>query len=112
MFVYEIAPIDFRWEFLHTVREIAAKLAAMDADRLSNLGDAGQPTCEYFLDSFERAKELAGSKGWEGDFRNDPVVFWLPAEERFEYGFVFKQDNNGTTYVVSPQELPHLAELG
>jgi hypothetical protein len=37
---------------------------------------------------------------------NDPVVFWVPVEDSFRYGFVFKQDNNGSTFVVSPVPMP------
>ena len=37
---------------------------------------------------------------------------WLPVWDTYEFsfGFVLKQDNNGTTFVVSPVPLPHLAE--
>lgn len=111
MFVYDITPIDFRWEFLHSVEDVAAALAKVDAGRLSKRGDSGEPTCAEFLEAFKDAKDKAGSAGWDGDFRDGPVVFWVPGDGRFEYGFVFKQDSNGTTYVVSPHKLPHLEEL-
>ena len=63
-----------------------------------------------FLENFDSARKLARVRGWEGDYRagNEPRVFWLPAESEFLYGFVWKQDNNGTIFVVSPRPLPWL----
>jgi hypothetical protein len=36
----------------------------------------------------------------------------VPVADRhsFEFGLAWKQDNNGTTFVLSPIELPHLKE--
>ncbi|MGQ4879209.1 hypothetical protein ACOJCM_11655 [Billgrantia sp. LNSP4103-1] len=106
-FVYEIPPIDIGWEHLKSVRETLSDIvsygAAYDG---GNEIDASE--INAFLRSWDHAKELAGTHSWEGDFREEPKVFWLPGDVEFRYGFVFKQDNNGTTYVVSPQELPAL----
>lgn len=107
---YEITPIDFGWETLSTVSETAAKLGSEDA--VSRVDGDPQSAPFYSLDTFladwETAKQLASEAGWEGDFRGEPRVFWLPTELEIRYGFVFKQDNNGTTYVISPCALPHL----
>lgn len=111
--VYEIAPIDFGWHNLKPVSKLAGELAqqqfstaALDPeDRMSNSED---PNVEDFMARWESAKSAARSAGWDGDFRQEPVVFWLPGDTEFVYGFVIKQDNNGTTYIVSPIELPHL----
>ncbi|MBV7459475.1 MULTISPECIES: hypothetical protein [unclassified Acidovorax] len=111
MWTYEIAPIDFRWELLQSVADVAAQLARADAEALSGEGDSGLPSCEEFLDAWVKAKQSAEASGWDGDIRTGPVVFWLPSADRFEYGFAFKQDNNGNTFVISPQELPHLEAL-
>ena len=49
-------------------------------------------------------------KSWEGDM-GIPSPFWIPTPEDnggFSVGFVWKQGNNGTTFIVSPVELPHL----
>jgi hypothetical protein len=45
------------------------------------------------------------------DWRQEPSVFWIPMEDGFAPGFVIKEDNNGTTYVISPVSLPHLDRL-
>lgn len=38
-------------------------------------------------------------------FRVGPYIFWVPNETGFAYAFAFKQDNSGTTFIVSPVEL-------
>lgn len=111
---YEISPIDTGWRNLKTVWETARTFGADRADERAR-GEPDQglelPTLDDFLNSWESAKQAASHAGWEGDFRNDPVVFWIPNDTEFSYGFVIKQDNNGTTYVVSPVHLEHIAEL-
>lgn len=108
-YVYEMPPIDHDWERLETVEEAAARIAATEAKALLVHPDAydGMELKE-FLARWQDAQNHA--VGWDGDFRGSPRVFWLPVESTFVCAFVFKQDNNGTTYVVSPVELPHLAE--
>lgn len=108
--VYNIPPIDIGWEHLKSVKETIC-----DMVRLSSLYDSEKDLDSKellgFIKAWEAAKELAGVSGWEGDFREDPKVFWLPGDVEFRYAFAFKQDNNGTTFVVSPQELPALERL-
>lgn len=105
---YAIIPIDWAWEFLPSVEEAAARFAESDA-RLMVTGADYEPFYHAdFWRHFETAKELATAEGWEGDFRQGPRVFFLPGEGEFEYGFVWKQDNNGTTFVVSPHPLTWL----
>jgi hypothetical protein len=112
-YAYSIPPIDFKWERLKTVEETAAEIAAEEAvAKVKNGGDGGVegPNTEEFLRAWESAKHEASRLNWEGDFRNDPVVFWVPVESEFEFGFVIKQDNNGSTFVISPVRLPHFDE--
>lgn len=105
-----ISPIDFRWEYLPTVEEVASKFAYADAEAAVH-GDAdGGDELTSFLAAFEAAKKLASAGYWEGDYRNPPVVFFLPTELEFQYAFAWKQDNNGSTFVVSPVALPWLDE--
>jgi len=108
--VYVCHPIDFFWPMLRSVRETASHLSEVDAEwdgpLLADSVGEGQ-----FLSDWASAQEAANSKGWEGDFRHEPCVFWVPGVGGFEYGFVFKQDNNGTTFVVSPRPLPGLDEV-
>jgi len=108
-FAYEVSPIDWGWNRLKTVEETAREIGADEALVRAGGGDPmmeEEPTIEQFLADWESAKQAAEEKGWEGDFRHKPVVFWVPTSTSFEYGFAFKQVNNGTTFVISPVRLP------
>jgi hypothetical protein len=110
--VYEIGPIDFGWSRLSTVAETAAALGADEARARAEGGELHDtPSLEEFLSGWGSAKDAASKRGWEGDFRDQPVVMWLPDDTEFSFGFVIKQDNNGTTYVVSPHPLPWVEAL-
>jgi hypothetical protein len=108
---YEIPPIDINWRFLRTVDETARTVGAEDAAAEAGGATSEGPDIREFLASWESAKQAARDRGWDGDFRNEPVVFWLPDDTDFVWGFVVKQDNNGTTFVLSPRELPNVAAL-
>lgn len=103
--VYEIGPIDLRWERLKTVDQIKAELTA---ERSSGEAELHTLDLSTFERAWQTAQHAAHDAGWDGDFRIEPVVFWVPAESEFGFGFVIKQSNNGITYVVSPVDLPHL----
>ncbi len=110
MIVYVCSPIDHNWENLKSVAEYAQELGARDAAVIAERGEKGllyyDSTVNDFLRDWNEAKSLAHEHGWEGDFRQGPSIFWLPDETGFIYGFVFKQDNNGTTFIISPRQLP------
>lgn len=111
-FIYRLPPIDNHWEYLKTVEETAKELAAIHArERVARVDFGSTVTFQSFIDDWDSAQDAAGANGWEGDFRQDPRVFWVPFDGEFSYGFTFKQDNNGTTFVVSPVALPHLNEF-
>lgn len=108
MFVYAITPIDFGWEYCPTVSEFAGQIARLEFGK-SGFGEKGN--FNRFVKDFEEAKELAKKRGWEGHFRAEARVFQIPVEGSFEYGFAWKQDNNGDTFIISPIELSHLRDL-
>lgn len=108
---YYILPIDFGWEYLPTVREFADRLSGFDLDLKLGKLPYGDLRLDKFVADFKEAQELAAQAGWEGDFRGDACVFSIPIENEIVYGFVWKQDNNGDTLVVSPQPLPWLDAL-
>ena len=115
MIVYVCPPMDHNWENLKSVTEYAQELGARDAAIIAQDGEKGllyfNDTVGDFLKEWEKAKTAAYEHGWEGDFRQGPGIFWLPDETGFIYGFVFKQDNNGTTYVISPKRLHWIEEF-
>lgn len=105
-FVYCIPPIDNFWDMLKTVDETSALLQSYAEE------DQGhREVASTFEADFASAKYLASEYLWEEDFRHEPCVFRVPDELEFVYGFVWKQDNNGTCFVVSPVALPHLEKL-
>lgn len=108
--VYSVGPIDYGWHHLRTVRETLdiAAVPCEGSDPREGLDTTGTLA---FLTSWESAKEAAIAAGWEGGFRLEPRVFWLPDDLQMAHGFVFKQDHNGATFVASPQPLPHLEAL-
>lgn len=110
-FVYEIAPIDFGWDMQSTVHATATAIATREVGERLSSSTSGGVSLDHFFAAWESAQDAAREEGWEGDFRGDPTVFWIPSDTEFDVGFVIKQDNNGTTYVVSPVELPHLDDL-
>lgn len=105
-YTYQINPIDWGWEHSKTVQQTLVDLTADFAH-----DDHTSSTILDFISDWEYAKVAAKDAGWEGDFSEGPVVIWLPDELNFSYGFVFKQTNNGTTYVVSPVPMPWLDRL-
>lgn len=109
-----MSPIDFGWEQLKTVADTAALIGETSARNRALHGHSfvvEELEIDEFLREWESAKAAASSSGWQGDFRHDPVVFWVPSDAGFTYGFVIKQDNNGETYVVSKVPLPYLESL-
>lgn len=112
--VYRVGPIDHGWDFLPTVQSLADEIGALEAREKvmrghTNLYDG--ITIDQLTEDWQSAKDAAFAQGWEGDTRQGPAVMWLPGETGFVYGFIFKQDNNGTTFVVSPYILPWMERL-
>jgi hypothetical protein len=110
-FVYVMSPIDDRWDYLSTVEEIATKSAVEAArGKIRGYHNYGCVDPDDFAADFGSAQEIAAMHGWEGDFKQEARVFWLPEPDNlsFVYAFVWKQENNGMIFVVSPHPLPWL----
>lgn len=106
---YHITPIDFGWLMLPTVPEFAARIAELEAqEHVGPSNDSVEPLFARFLEDFRKAQALASDIDWEGDFATKARVFLLPCEVEIKWGFAWKQSNNGSTFVISPEELPHL----
>lgn len=103
---YNITQIKFGWQNLITINDT---LSVIIQERYKCIpGDINVPEIESFLINWENAKGLAREQGWDGNFNETPRVFWLPAKNKFIYGFVFTQDNNGNVFIISPEPLPWL----
>jgi hypothetical protein len=64
------------------------------------------------MGDFARAQTRAKNAGSQGDYRAyaKPRVLWLPDPDNFTfcYAFVWKQDQKGMAFVISPIPLPWL----
>jgi hypothetical protein len=107
--VYRVMPIDFGWFLAPTVKEFYEKLVNVSDDSMKI--DNGCYDLRDFLNDWEEAQKRAADLGWEGDFREEPRVMILPDETQFSYAFIIKQEHRGSTYVVTPEEMPWLNEI-
>jgi hypothetical protein len=113
MHVYMTGPIDL-WEKLRTVDEYCGSILSIVNPFIEKDGGAygdGEVNLEKFhhiLQSLQEAMELAQKVGWDGDIREGPFIFLLPDVEHGEmkFGFIWKQDNDGITFIASPFPLP------
>lgn len=101
MYFYEVPPIDDNWEAMRLIDELPNAINCC-------CGKCGLPA--WVKLEFD-ACLLASSKfSWgcwtDKEYSQPPRVFVLPDEEEFKIGFVWKTVNNGTTYIISPFELP------
>lgn len=103
---YDIPPMDFGWNRLDTVKAHARRLAeAIDG------GGEGLLELTAFLEFVGAALDQASRRRvgplprawWEGDFREgcEPRVVVLPNDPVPALALVWKQENNGTTFIVS-----------
>ncbi len=111
-FVYVITPIDFGWDHLPTVDD-TLKMIKRDEDRHKEGHEDYDLAYESgkFSKDWDEALSAAQAMGMSSDLRQDPSVLWLPDELMMRYSFVFKEDGNGTTYVVSHIEMPWLNHI-
>ena len=97
-YVYAIKAIDSRWTSLPTYEEYL-------------LTSDGRSAIKKLASQVSEARREAAKIGWEGTDESDMHVFFLPSENEFVFGFAWKQVEDGTTFVVSPYELPWLDDL-
>jgi len=103
IYVYHIPPIDYGWCWLQPLRSLNGIYEELDKHE----------ELKAIAKFQDRAEVLARRLGWDGDNRIEPHVFFVPDELEMSLGLVWKQDNNGCTFVASPVQLPHLeAEAG
>jgi hypothetical protein len=79
MYVYSIPPIDLGWHNLATVGHLPRHI-----------------------------ETIASALGWEGDVVGCIRTFFVPVDDGFRQGYVWKQHNNGTSFVASPVRFEHL----
>lgn len=100
-YVYEMSPIDFGWSLAKTVKEVVKSLS-------ENPEEAEWWCLDSFIKNWQEVLEIAHfCTCWEGDYRVEPRVFVVPQvnECELEYGFCWKQSNNGLTFLITPQPI-------
>ncbi|MCH7387683.1 hypothetical protein MMO39_10280 [Acinetobacter modestus] len=107
LYGYNFFVIDHHWGYLTPLNEFFKKILDTDfsqSDCTANEELMAATRRWYY------AKELAEKIGWEYDFTRGPYVFFLPDPQGMciEYGFMFKQYNNGRTFIISPFELDYM----
>lgn len=115
---YRISPIDFGFRYLRRLEEFRDLARLEDLAKYEGLGQYqgftstfSRATLERFDLNFEAAKRMAADLLWEGDFREGPFVMPVLVELEVGYAFVWKQENNGSTFVISPVPLPYVEHL-
>lgn len=111
LYGYQFFVIDHFWELSPTVDQFFKNL--VDLYPAKENVDEFQSMLFTATAKWKYAQQLADELGWEGDFVGEPRVFCLPdpASMAMDYGFVFKQKNNGMTYVISPIHLDYIANF-
>lgn len=117
--VYVLLPVDIGWGLFKTVSEVIDTICDAVKQRAKNdvvlAVEPGRPwevDLNNFVVAYYQSVRAVESTGWwEGDMRHEAVVVPLVREVECEYGFMWKQDNNGTTFVVTPEPIPQYAKF-
>lgn len=107
--LYHIPPMDSGWDLFDPLER------ARCTTLLSEVCCHDEECYEFELSIFDAALEAARIEarrlGWRGDISGETKVIWLPGDCAPCYGFAWKSQDKGSTYVASPIELSHLAEV-
>jgi hypothetical protein len=106
MFRYEISPIDYFDGCVTLAEYIISMTEKADDDYTYKavIADLNKEICVLVT-------EMSKMELWDGDIREGIYVFAVPDDTATKIGFIWKHDNNGCTFVISPIELPHLNQL-
>ena len=109
MFIYETDPLDY-FDGMVPLDEAIQKRA--NDDTTPPGWGIGINEIIHFI-MFCAYKVAKKKTFWEGDIRgNNIYLFSLPDPDSVSsrLGLIWKQDNNGTTFICSPVEIPWLKE--
>lgn len=94
-------PIDF-WEGWMTEKEFKESVMKM----YPFVSDSMDAWADY-VKFRDKAFELAPAVNWEGDIREGPYIVGFPYGSGGQrYAIAWKQDNNGETFIASPEIMP------
>ena len=108
LYGYHFSTIENNWEDLTPLNEFLQTFADDDGD----VSQRDKESLKEIIAKSDTALALAQEMGWDGSYTGCPYLFWLPSKntQSFEYGFVFKQTSDNSTFVISPIELAYLAQ--
>ena len=111
-YIYQTNPVDF-FHGLMPIKKVARDF--MECPTIVRCTASGEEESDelfpLFLLAMRCARAVALAKGsyWEGDIRGEQLfVFAIPDPDASppRLGLMWKQDNNGTTYICSPVQIP------
>lgn len=105
-YIYQTPPVDY-FQGLRRITDVAREYVLTPEDERE--GDSELFSLFSLAMYCARAVALAKGSYWEGDIRGQNLyVFALPDPDATppHLGLVWKQDNNGNTYICSPVPLP------
>jgi len=113
---YIVAPMGTGWDYLPTVRDVLCQVAGeepspYDGHHPGTAFDLNTRLVKTFVDDVQLAHDLARKAGMRTHLMDTSRVFWMPTGTGMAYGFVLKEYNQSTTYVISPVDMPHLEAL-
>ncbi|MFL9471650.1 hypothetical protein ACKERC_05100 [Acinetobacter baumannii] len=108
LYGYHFSTIENNWEDLTPLNEFLQTFADDDGD----VSQRDKESLKEIIAKSDTALALAKEMGWDGSYTGCLYLFWLPSKntQSFEYGFVFKQTSDNSTFVISPIELAYLAQ--
>ena len=105
LFVYSLCPTDFFAGSI-TIEQFLAK-------DLHNCNESHLYRIFHFMRCMYETGKLIGAKKeyfWEGDIIQGIYVFAVPSGDlALDFGYIWKQSNNGNTFVISPVEIKKLS---
>ena len=107
MYGYTLSPIDY-FDGCLKLDEFIEDIVKSEDDEGFDNGIEKYKKADSIISCF--IDSMCEFKYWEGDIVIPVKIFTIPCEVQTEVGFICKQSNNGTTFVISPVELPHLEE--
>ena len=122
-YVYSINPIDFGWGFFVKIKDYIEKKFKCDAEIVNELLHknliefsaalecADNINFNEFMNSFNFAMYAARKAGWDGDFSEEPVLIPVVDDTECNYGFMFKQSSNGSTFVILPHRCSRMEKI-
>jgi hypothetical protein len=108
MFAYQLMPTDFFAGAIPIEKYLSNEIDDCGISQLNRIHHFMR--CMYEMG---RLVEIKDARFWEGDLRQGQgvYVFAVPSNDAcLDIGYMWKQDNNGDTFAISPVEIKKLSD--